>query len=199
MYSSSFSPTVQQRLRFRSSSTSSLAWDSCCGQKSHSLTTRKNQFVDQLTVSSQSTSTMSYDGDGIFSRRFISQLLATEVVNILKILDGMHRGYLIHMLISHYTNIKTEPGQIQATEEILWISPVFSLLAIPMFGSLFIDRFGRKLSFVVVYISSLLAWIFTLNSVDIFHLYLGMGFAGLARGGSSLVVPIFVAEISNPR
>lgn len=139
------------------------------------------------------------DGGGIFRRRYISQLLATEVVNILKILDGMHRGYLIHMLISHFTYFKTEAGQVRATEEILWIAPVFSLVAVPLFGKLFMDRFGRKLSFVVVYLASLLSWIFTLNSVDVFHLYLGLGFAGIARGGSSLIIPIFVAEICNPR
>lgn len=142
---------------------------------------------------------MTSDGGGIFRRRFISQLLATEVVNILKILDGMHRGYLMHMLISQYTDIKTEAGQVRVTEEILWVSPMFSLLAVPLLGKLFIDKFGRKLSFVVVYLASLLAWIFTLNSVDVFHLYLGLGFAGIARGGTSLVIPIFVAEICNPR
>lgn len=142
---------------------------------------------------------MTSDGGGIFRRRFISQLLATEVVNILKILDGMHRGYLMHMIISQYTYVKTDAGQARATEDILWISPIFSMLAVPLFGKLFIDRFGRKLSFVVVYLASLLSWIFTLNSMDIFHLYLGMGFAGIARGGTSLVIPIFVAEICNPR
>ncbi|KAL5280117.1 hypothetical protein ACFFRR_004227 [Megaselia abdita] len=142
---------------------------------------------------------MASEGGGIFRRRFIPQILATEVVNILKIFDGMHRGYVMHMLLSHYTYYKTDLGQFRATEEILWIAPMFSLLAVPPIGKLFMDRFGRKLSFVVIYLASLLSWIFTLNSVDVFHLYLGMGFAGIARGGTSLVIPVFVAEICNPR
>lgn len=141
--------------------------------------------------------------DGIFRRRFISQLLATEVVNILKILDGMHRGYMIHMILSRFLTQeyeqKTDGNGVQPTEELLWISPLFSLLAVPLFGTLFIDRFGRRLSFVVVYLASLLSWIFTLNSTEIFHLYLGIGFAGIARSGANLVIPIFVTEISNPR
>lgn len=139
------------------------------------------------------------DSGGFFRRRYISQLLATEVVNILKVLDGMHRGYVVHMIISQITHVKTDFGEIGATEDILWIAPLFSLLAVPLFGKLFIDRFGRRLSFVVIYLASLLSWIFTLNTMDVFHLYLGMGFAGIARGGASLVIPIFVAEISNPR
>jgi MFS family permease len=83
--------------------------------------------------------------------------------------------------------------------EVSWLG------ALPCFGGLvgtivfgwLSDAIGRKKSILLIGIPQISSWLYIRLGTNIVHLYLGRFLGGIAGGGCFILVPMYIAEISD--
>jgi len=142
--------------------------------------------------------------DGSIDFSIYYQLFPVLAANIAALSSGLAIGFssiLLPQLRPGYNG--TEPHQpfSISEEEGSWIAAMFSLGAI--FGGLisaFLGKtYGRRVSLMLLTVPDLLGWILVASSQNIWMMLTGRFLAGLAAGGYSPNIQIFVAEISEAK
>ncbi|XP_062125159.1 facilitated trehalose transporter Tret1-like [Drosophila sulfurigaster albostrigata] len=134
----------------------------------------------------------------VFSARYRWQVIATMTVHIMTFTHGVGVGWLapsLPLLGSEETPLD-KPISI---DEISWVGSLIGLGALTgniIFG-LLLDRLGRKLCMYLLAIPNMIYWILIYSAQDVTYLYAGRFLAGVSGGGCYVVLPIFVAEISD--
>ncbi|TDG42783.1 hypothetical protein AWZ03_010795 [Drosophila navojoa] len=134
----------------------------------------------------------------VFSARYRWQVIATMTVHILTLQHGIGVGWLapsLPFLGSDQTPLNT-PITVTETS---WVGSLIGLGALTgniIFG-LLLDRLGRKVCMNLLAIPNMTYWILIYVAKDVTYLYAGRFLAGITGGGVYVVLPIFVAEISD--
>ncbi|KAH8359705.1 hypothetical protein KR093_008426 [Drosophila rubida] len=84
-------------------------------------------------------------------------------------------------------------------DQVSWVGSLIGLGALTgniIFG-LLLDRLGRKMCMYLLAVPNMIYWILIYTAQDVTYLYAGRFLAGVSGGGCYVVLPIFVAEISD--
>ncbi|KAH8310263.1 hypothetical protein KR044_000325 [Drosophila immigrans] len=84
-------------------------------------------------------------------------------------------------------------------DQVSWVGSLIGLGALTgniIFG-LLLDRLGRKMCMYLLAIPNMIYWVLIYTAQDVTYLYAGRFLAGVSGGGCYVVLPIFVAEISD--
>ncbi len=84
----------------------------------------------------------------------------------------------------------------QTLSSLIASSLVFGAIFGALLASLLSDRIGRKKSMVYIQLGYVGSVLFLACSVNVYMVYVGRFFVGLAAGSTTAVVPTYVAEIS---
>ncbi|PKK24296.1 solute carrier family 2 (facilitated glucose transporter), member 8, transcript variant X3 [Columba livia] len=66
-------------------------------------------------------------------------------------------------------------------------------------GGYLVDKIGRKLSLMLCSVPYVLGYIVIISAHNVWMLYFGRMLTGLASGVTSLVVPVYISEVSHPK
>ncbi|XP_063700202.1 facilitated trehalose transporter Tret1-like [Culicoides brevitarsis] len=86
-------------------------------------------------------------------------------------------------------------------EQMSWIGALMSpggLVGTILYGWM-CDKFGRRISGFTITIPHIASWIFIIIAQYPYHLLIARFLAGFAGGGTFIVVPIYISEITEPR
>lgn len=86
-------------------------------------------------------------------------------------------------------------------DESSWIASLWNvggLIGNFLFGYI-TSKFGRKLPIIFMAIPNIGCWLFVLFAQNVYYLYVSRILYGIVVGGVFVVVPLFIAEISNDR
>ncbi|BET03142.1 facilitated trehalose transporter Tret1-like [Nesidiocoris tenuis] len=126
------------------------------------------------------------------------QWIAASVSSISVIILGTALGWPSPILL----RIK-ETGQPMnlTSQEISWMVSLLYLgnLASPLPAGYLMDRIGRKTSMLVLAAFPLSSWVIVYFATTAWHLHIARFLAGTWSGTVSTVVPMYLAEISQPR
>lgn len=91
-------------------------------------------------------------------------------------------------------------GKIKS-EETTWIASLWSVGGlIGNFLYLFItNKFGRKMPIISLAFPKIVCWLMVLFAQNVYYLYISRLLYGIVLGGSFVVVPLFIREISVDR
>ncbi|XP_030558999.1 facilitated trehalose transporter Tret1-like [Drosophila novamexicana] len=134
----------------------------------------------------------------VFSARYRWQIIATMTVHIMTLTHGIGVGWLAPSLPLLGAELSPLDRPI-SIEEASWVGSLIGLGALAgniIFG-LLVDRLGRKMSMYFLAIPNMTYWILIYTAQDVTYLYAGRFLAGISGGGCYVVLPIFVAEISD--
>ncbi|KAL7010869.1 hypothetical protein ACKWTF_013984 [Chironomus riparius] len=128
-----------------------------------------------------------------------NQNLAIFIVNILALIHGCAIGWtspMIPYLKSNETQLET--GTV-STSDASWIGSLMFLGS--LVGTLTVgivaDTIGMKKCLVVLTFPSLIFWIRTVVSTDVYDFYIARTIAGLSGGALLRIVPLFIEEITD--
>ncbi|XP_034485937.1 facilitated trehalose transporter Tret1-2 homolog [Drosophila innubila] len=134
----------------------------------------------------------------VFSARYRWQVIATMTVHIMTLTHGVGVGWLAPSL-PLLGSEETPLGTSISIDEASWVGSLIGLGALTgniIFG-LLLDRLGRKMCMYLLAIPNMIYWILIYSAQDVTYLYAGRFLAGVSGGGCYVVLPIFVAEISD--
>lgn len=134
-------------------------------------------------------------------QKFRNQYKAIVIVNLISFLHGAASGWLSPSArILQSSDSYLESGQI-TVEELSWIGGLLCLggLCGNSIFSILAGRFGRKFALIVLGLPNLSFWLLLIFSKYVMHLYLARFFAGFTGGGLFVVIPVFVADIADPK
>ncbi|KFO11032.1 Solute carrier family 2, facilitated glucose transporter member 8, partial [Balearica regulorum gibbericeps] len=82
-----------------------------------------------------------------------------------------------------------------------WFGVVVTLGAAAggILGGYLVDKVGRKLSLMLCSIPYVFGYVVIISAQNVWMLYLGRIMTGLASGITSLVVPVYISEVSHPK
>ncbi|KAL5281944.1 hypothetical protein ACFFRR_005312 [Megaselia abdita] len=143
---------------------------------------------------------MIFKENSIFNSRYSNQLCGALAVNIMTLSHGIQLGWLSPMILFLQSDRSPLDHSITADES-SWIGSCLSLgglLGNFIFG-LLLDKIGRKKTVLLLPIPHIILWIIVFFATKVEHFYIARIFAGLCGGGIFVCVPIFIAEISQPR
>ncbi|NXJ65377.1 GTR8 protein, partial [Rostratula benghalensis] len=82
-----------------------------------------------------------------------------------------------------------------------WFGSVVTLGAAAggLLGGYLVDKVGRKLSLMLCSIPYVFGYVVIISAQNIWMLYFGRVLTGLASGITSLVVPVYISEVSHPK
>ncbi|KAK2514975.1 Slc2a8 [Columba guinea] len=82
-----------------------------------------------------------------------------------------------------------------------WFGSVVTLGAAVggVLGGYLVDKIGRKLSLMLCSVPYVLGYIVIISAHNVWMLYFGRMLTGLASGVTSLVVPVYISEVSHPK
>ncbi|KAK9497369.1 hypothetical protein O3M35_004701 [Rhynocoris fuscipes] len=132
------------------------------------------------------------------TRGVIHQFLAATIASISVIILGTSLGWPSPVL----PKLEETGIPIRLTNsEISWMVSLLYLgnLASPIPSGLLMDKFGRKNSLLLLSIFPVCAWIMILYATKAYLLYIARFLAGVWSGTVSTIVPMYLAEISEPK
>lgn len=112
----------------------------------------------------------------------------------------MQLGWLSPMIL--FLQSKETPIDHPITaDEASWIGSCLSLggLAGNFLFGLLLNKIGRKKTVLLLPIPHIILWAIIYFATKVEHFYIARLFAGLCGGGVFVCVPIFIAEISDPK
>lgn len=129
------------------------------------------------------------------------QIYATLSANLLSIGYGIILGWpspILPQLRSDESPLRF--GKLN-DNEITWISSCVCLgnLIGTLVIGLTVDRFGRKIGIYLTAIPLILSWILIISAHNVFHLYIARTLGGFVGGGTYIVIPLYITEISEDR
>ncbi|XP_042642713.1 solute carrier family 2, facilitated glucose transporter member 8 isoform X3 [Tyto alba] len=82
-----------------------------------------------------------------------------------------------------------------------WFGSVITLGAAAggILGGYLVDKVGRKLSLMLCSIPYVFGYVVIISAQNVWMLYFGRMLTGLASGITSLVVPVYISEVSHPK
>ncbi|KAM9256692.1 solute carrier family 2, facilitated glucose transporter member 8 isoform 2-T2 [Cariama cristata] len=82
-----------------------------------------------------------------------------------------------------------------------WFGSVVTLGAAAggILGAYLVDKVGRKLSLMLCSIPYVFGYVVIISAQNVWMLYFGRTLTGLASGITSLVVPVYISEVSHPK
>ncbi|XP_075235595.1 facilitated trehalose transporter Tret1-like isoform X1 [Lycorma delicatula] len=98
--------------------------------------------------------------------------------------------------------LKGNETQVQVNDIVLtWMVSLlyFANILSPIPCGYLMDRFGRKATLLYLTVFPITSWIVLLYASDPYHLYIGRFIGGLSFGVVYTVLPIYLAEISEPK
>lgn len=134
----------------------------------------------------------------MFNARYRWQVIATMTVHIMTFTHGVAVGWLAPSL-PLLGSEKSPLGEPINIDEASWVGAFVGLGALTgniIFG-LLLDRLGRKICMYFLAIPNMIYWILIYSAQDVTYLYAGRFLAGVSGGGCYVVLPIFIAEISD--
>ncbi|KFP98878.1 Solute carrier family 2, facilitated glucose transporter member 8, partial [Leptosomus discolor] len=97
---------------------------------------------------------------------------------------------------------KTDDPKLRLdSNEASWFGSVVTLGAAAggILGGCLVDKVGRKLSLMLCSIPYVFGYIVIISAQNVWMLYFGRMLTGLASGITSLVVPVYISEVSHPK
>ncbi|XP_046668437.1 facilitated trehalose transporter Tret1-like isoform X1 [Homalodisca vitripennis] len=87
------------------------------------------------------------------------------------------------------------------SNEASWVGSLNSLGNIfgPFLGGWLIDRVGRRWTILIADLMNLLSWVVLLVATSVWHIYLGRFLGGFSGGILFVAIPVYVAEIAEPK
>ncbi|XP_026808862.1 facilitated trehalose transporter Tret1-like [Rhopalosiphum maidis] len=124
------------------------------------------------------------------------QIYATIAASMSIFISGMWLGWPSS---ASEKFVKNETGELHVTyDQLSWIVCMMDLgnFISPLFGGYLMDRFGRKKVIAALGPLFIVSWLLTLFVPTTFALYTARLMAGLGKGVSYTVVPVFLGEIA---
>lgn len=128
-----------------------------------------------------------------------SQIFTALTVNLLSLIYGISNGWIAPNIL-RFQEEDSAIGVINSAEAALVVSIlcIGGLIGTVVFG-LLIDWWGRKWTLILTAIPQIMANFLLAFGEDVYYVYTARLLLGLAGGGLFILVPVFVAEISNER
>ncbi|KAM9595218.1 solute carrier family 2, facilitated glucose transporter member 8 isoform 1-T1 [Morphnus guianensis] len=95
----------------------------------------------------------------------------------------------------------SDPKLRMDSSQASWFGSVVTLGAAAggILGGYLVDKVGRKLSLMLCSIPYVFGYIVIISAQNVWMLYFGRTLTGLASGITSLVVPVYISEVSHPK
>lgn len=164
------------------------------------LTTAESDAPDEPLISSAQRSRDDEDGNHdtpeSYSRLFVWSL--TIAAGVSGLLFGYDTGVISSTLVSINTDLSLhlltslEKGLITAS------TSLFALIASPIAGAL-ADKWGRKRVILIADVLFTLGAVWQAVTGTVYGMILGRSIVGLAIGGASLIVPLYISELAPSR
>ncbi|XP_053663210.1 facilitated trehalose transporter Tret1-like [Anopheles marshallii] len=130
-----------------------------------------------------------------------NQFLGTFVANLIALAHGFTLGWVSPSLEYLRSNDTHLAGGPMTVEEISWLGSslcIGGMIGVPLYGSL-ADRIGKRRALQCIAVPHVAFWMFVIFGTDVVQLCVGRVLAGVAGGGIIRIVPLFVADIADPR
>ncbi|XP_055301605.1 facilitated trehalose transporter Tret1-like [Sitodiplosis mosellana] len=130
-----------------------------------------------------------------------NQYLAVFTINFLGLACGMGLGWTSPSILVLTSDESPLPSGKITMEEASWITSLWSvggLIGCMTFGFI-TSHFGRKWPLIFMIIPKTISWLLVLFAQNVYYLYISRIIFGIAVGGATMIVPLFVSEIANKR
>lgn len=138
-------------------------------------------------------------GTSCFFVKYKFQIIATLIVNIMGFSHGNAIGWLAPVLpVLQSDNSPLSSGKITINET-SWIGAIVCIGGVIgnfCFGMI-VDRVGRKISLCLLSLPHVCFWFTVMFGTEVYHLYIGRILSGISGGGVFVILPIYIAEISD--
>ncbi|XP_052892091.1 uncharacterized protein LOC128300161 [Anopheles moucheti] len=121
--------------------------------------------------------------------------------NLIALAHGFTLGWVSPSLEYLRSNDTHLAGGPMTVEEISWLGSslcIGGMIGVPIYGSL-ADRIGKRKALQCIAVPHVAFWMFVIFGTDVVQLCVGRVLAGVAGGGIIRIVPLFVADIADPR
>uniref|UniRef100_A0A182W7L4 Major facilitator superfamily (MFS) profile domain-containing protein n=1 Tax=Anopheles minimus TaxID=112268 RepID=A0A182W7L4_9DIPT len=121
--------------------------------------------------------------------------------NLIALAHGFTLGWVspsLEYLLSNDTHLTGGPMTVEETS---WLGSslcIGGMIGVILYGSL-ADRIGKRKALQCIAIPHVAFWLFVIFGTDVIQLCIGRVLAGIAGGGIIRIVPLFVADIADPR
>uniref|UniRef100_A0A182MFI3 Major facilitator superfamily (MFS) profile domain-containing protein n=1 Tax=Anopheles culicifacies TaxID=139723 RepID=A0A182MFI3_9DIPT len=127
--------------------------------------------------------------------------LIGDVTNLIALAHGFTLGWVspsLEYLLSNDTHLAGGPMTVEETS---WLGSslcIGGMIGVTVYGSL-ADRIGKRRALQCIAIPHVAFWLFVIFGRNVIQLCIGRVLAGVAGGGIIRIVPLFVADIADPR
>uniref|UniRef100_A0A182JVW4 Major facilitator superfamily (MFS) profile domain-containing protein n=1 Tax=Anopheles christyi TaxID=43041 RepID=A0A182JVW4_9DIPT len=130
-----------------------------------------------------------------------NQFLGTLIANLIALAHGITLGWVspsLEYLRSNETHLVGGPVTVEETS---WLGSslcIGGMIGVTLYGSL-ADRIGKRRAMQIIAIPHVAFWLCVIFGNSVLQLCIGRVLAGVAGGGIIRIVPLFVADIADPR